>query len=44
MTKSLLFTPVLIAASMILILSFGIRSSFGVFQLPVVSQFENGRG
>ena len=39
MTKSPLFTPVLIAASMILILSFGIRSSFGVFQLPIATEF-----
>ncbi len=39
MTKSPLFTPVLIAASMILIVSFGIRSSFGVFQLPIANEF-----
>ncbi len=39
MTKSPLFTPVLIAASMILLLSFGIRSSFGVFQLPIGTEF-----
>lgn len=39
MTRSPLFTPVLIAASMILILSFGIRSSFGVFQLPIATEF-----
>ena len=39
MIKSPLFTPVLIAASMILILNFGIRASFGVFQLPIASEF-----
>ena len=39
MTKSPLFTPVLIAASMILLLSFGIRASFGVFQLPIANEF-----
>jgi MFS family permease len=39
MTKSPLFTPVLIAASFILILSFGIRASFGVFQLPIATEF-----
>jgi MFS family permease len=39
MTKSPLFTPVLIAGSFILILSFGIRASFGVFQLPIATEF-----
>ena len=39
MTKSPLFTPVLIAASFILILNFGIRASFGVFQLPIAKEF-----
>ena len=39
MTKSPLFTPVLIAASFILILNFGIRASFGVFQLPIAAEF-----
>lgn len=39
MTKSPLFTAVLIAASFILILSFGIRASFGVFQLPIANEF-----
>ncbi|MDE3121381.1 MAG: MFS transporter, partial [Paracoccaceae bacterium] len=34
-TRSPLFTPLLIAGSVVLILSFAIRSSFGVFQLPV---------
>ncbi len=39
MTKSRLFTPVLIAGSLIMIVSFGIRASFGVFQLPVAQEF-----
>ena len=39
MTKSALFTPVLTAASFILILNFGIRASFGVFQLPIATEF-----
>lgn len=39
MTKSALFTPVLIAASFILIVNFGIRASFGVFQLPIATEF-----
>ena len=34
-TRSPLFTPLLIAGSAVLILSFAIRSSFGVFQLPI---------
>ena len=39
MTKSPLFTPVLIAASMILLVGFGIRASFGLFQLPIATEF-----
>lgn len=39
MTKSPLFTPVLIAASFILIINFGIRASFGLFQLPIANEF-----
>ncbi len=39
MTKSLLFTPVLIAASMILLMGFAIRSSFGLFQIPIATEF-----
>jgi MFS family permease len=38
MTRSM-FTPVLIAGSIILMLSFAIRGSFGVFQLPIAEQF-----
>ena len=32
-----IFTPILIAASLILFLSFVIRSSFGVFQIPIAA-------
>ena len=39
MTNSPLFSSVLIAASFILILNFGIRASFGVFQLPIATEF-----
>ena len=39
MTKSSLFTPVLIAGCAILMLNFAIRASFGVFQLPIAEEF-----
>ena len=39
MTKAGLFTPVLIAGSAILIISFGIRASFGLFQIPIAEEF-----
>ena len=39
MTKSALFTPVLIAGCVILMLSFAIRASFGVFQIPIAAEF-----
>ena len=39
MTKSPVFTPVLIAASLILLMGFGIRASFGLFQLPIATEF-----
>ena len=39
MTQARLFTPVLIAGSVILMLSFGIRSTFGVFQIPIAEDF-----
>ena len=38
MTRTL-FTPVLIAGSLILILNFAVRGSFGVFQLPIADTF-----
>ena len=31
------FTPVLIAASLVLLISFAIRASFGVFQIPIAN-------
>ena len=36
---SLLFNPVLIAGSLILIVGFAIRASFGVFQIPIEEEF-----
>ncbi|MEM6587876.1 MAG: MFS transporter [Pseudomonadota bacterium] len=34
-----IFTPVLIAGCVILIVSFGIRSAFGLFQIPIAEEF-----
>jgi MFS family permease len=34
-----LVTPVLIAGSLILLVSFGVRASFGLFQLPIAAEF-----
>ncbi len=34
-----LFTPVLIAGCLILMISFSIRASFGLFQIPIAEQF-----
>jgi MFS family permease len=34
-----LVTPVLVASSLILMIGFGIRASFGVFQIPIASEF-----
>ena len=39
MTKSSIFTPVLIAGCVVLMFSFAIRASFGVFQIPIASEF-----
>ncbi len=39
MTKAPLITPVLIAGCVILMLGFAIRASFGVFQLPIATEF-----
>ncbi len=39
MAKPSLFTPVLIAGCIILMISFAIRASFGVFQIPVAEEF-----
>ena len=37
--KASIFTPVLIAGSVILMLGFAIRASFGVFQIPIAAEF-----
>lgn len=39
MTKAPLFTPILIGGSIILMLGFAIRASFGVFQIPIATEF-----
>ncbi|NOX73224.1 MAG: MFS transporter [Alphaproteobacteria bacterium] len=38
-TRAPLFTPVLIAGSIIVLVGFAIRASFGVFQIPIASEF-----
>ncbi|NHQ73299.1 MFS transporter [Roseovarius gahaiensis] len=38
-SKPSIFTPVLIAGCMIMLVSFGIRASFGVFQIPIAEEF-----
>ena len=35
-----LITPVLLAGSLIIIITFGIRGSFGVFQIPIENEFQ----
>ena len=37
--KPLLFTPVLIVGCVIIIVSFAIRATFGVFQIPIAEEF-----
>ncbi|MDD8023560.1 MAG: MFS transporter, partial [Paracoccaceae bacterium] len=39
MSTSRLITPVLIGGAIILMLSFSVRASFGVFQIPIASEF-----
>ncbi len=39
MAKASVFTPVLIAGSLVLMISFALRGSFGVFQLPIATEF-----
>lgn len=39
MSKPVIFTPVLIAGCIILMLGFSIRASFGVFQIPIAAEF-----
>jgi MFS family permease len=38
-TQAALFTPVLIAGAIIIMVGFAIRASFGVFQLPIAEEF-----
>ena len=38
-TRTSLISPVLIAGSIILMMGFAIRASFGVFQLPIANEF-----
>ena len=38
-SKTPLFTPVLIVGCLIILLSFAIRASFGVFQIPIAEEF-----
>ena len=37
--KANIFTPVLIGGSLILLISFAIRSTFGLFQIPIAEEF-----
>jgi MFS family permease len=39
MPKPALFTPVLIGGCIVILLSFAIRASFGVFQIPIAAEF-----
>lgn len=39
MSKSSVFTPVLIAGCAVLLLNFALRASFGVFQIPIAAEF-----
>lgn len=39
MTKAPLFTPVLLAGCVVLMIGFAIRASFGVFQIPIAAEF-----
>jgi MFS family permease len=38
--KPSVFTPVLIGGCLIILLSFAVRASFGVFQIPIASEFD----
>ena len=38
-TRASIFTPVLIGGSIIIMLGFAIRASFGVFQIPIAEEF-----
>ena len=34
-----IFTPVLVAGCLIMLVSFSIRAAFGVFQIPIAEEF-----
>jgi len=38
-TRAPLFTPILLAGCMIILISFSIRASFGLFQIPIAEEF-----
>jgi Major Facilitator Superfamily. len=38
-SNNTIFTPILIGGSLILLISFAIRSTFGLFQIPIAEQF-----
>ena len=38
-----IFTPILIGGSLILLISFAVRSTFGLFQIPIAEQFFLGK-
>ena len=38
-SRTSIFTPVLIGGSLILLINFALRASFGVFQIPIASEF-----
>ena len=38
-SRARLFTPVLIGGSIILLINFALRASFGVFQIPIAAEF-----
>lgn len=44
MPRATLFTPILIGGSIILMMSFAIRAGFGVFQIPIATEFGWPRG
>ncbi len=39
MSRTPLFTPVLIVGALIILVSFAVRASFGVFQIPIAEEF-----
>jgi MFS family permease len=39
MTRATLMTPILIAGSLVLLTGFAIRASFGIFQIPIATEF-----